>query len=129
MTMADSDSQLDFSPINQLSPASIPIESKSIRATVSLLWPYSSSTQQVALLLAEPDFRLRKKQGQIRVQFSGPSAQALARSRVGIGDEVLLSLQGAKWTETALGVSTPGKSVDAELLFKQRLSMKVDQLS
>ena len=123
--MAERVEALGFSPISGLSPAVPSSAEKKVKATVTLLWPYSSSTKSVALLLAEPDFRLRKERGQIRVRFLGPSAQAVARSQVGIGDGIVLSLSGAKWTEQTAGLNTPGKSLEAELSFQQRVSMKV----
>lgn len=99
--------------------------SKSIRAVVTLVWPYSSSTQRAALLLAEPDFRLRKSKGQVRVQLAGGAAKEIAQSKISSGDEVVLSLNGARWVEAAPGISTPGRSVDIELEYKRRLVCEV----
>jgi hypothetical protein len=103
-------------------------ESKAIHAVVTLLWPYSSSTRQCALLLADPDFRLRRKQGQVRVRFSGASATAIAKSGIGIGDEVTLGLQGALFLEGVGDARTPGKSVDWELGYGRRLVIEVCSL-
>src|ERR1700709_2357096 len=103
-------------PIPSLSP-SVPLPTSScIDAIVSLVWPYSSSTQHCALLLADPDARLRYRKGQVRVRFNGPSAQAIARSHVSIGDKVQLSLEGGQWLTDDAGAlaRTPGKSVDGE---------------
>lgn len=116
---------MEFTPISSLECSFSTPATKQIRAIVTLIWPYSSSTRTAALLLVEPDFRLRSKRGQVRVQFHGASAQAVARSGVGSGDEVILELQGAKWVEATVGISTPGKSVDAELVFRRRLVAKV----
>lgn len=99
-------------------------ESKQIKAVVTLIWPYSSSQRQFALLLAEPDLRLRRRKGQVRVRFSSTSARALATTGVGIGDEVVLSLHGAQFVQDG-AVSTPGKSVDWELAYKQTLAVSV----
>ncbi|KAI7162652.1 hypothetical protein KC349_g1834 [Hortaea werneckii] len=97
-----------------------------IRAVVTLAWPFSSSTRQCALLLADPDFRLRTRKGQVRVRFTGPSAEAVAKSRIGIGDEITLHLGGATWAESKEGaIRTPGKSVDGELVFARQLGLKV----
>jgi hypothetical protein len=112
-------------PIAHLGPSLSNPESGRIRAIVALIWPYSSSTKSVALLLVEPDFRLRVKRGQVRVQLRGASAAALARTKVGSGDEILLNLEGVQWVEAAPGITTPGKSVDTELLFKRRLVCQV----
>lgn len=116
---------MELIPIAQLAPQLSSVESKHIKAVVTLLWPYSSSTRQCALLLAEPDFRLRRRKGQVRVRFSGPSARALAATGIGIGDEVILGLTGAQFLEEVGDVRTPGKSVDWELAFAQRMTVKV----
>lgn len=111
--------------IAKLAPSLADAGDKHIRAVVTLLWPYSSSTRKVALLLAEPDFRLRKRNGQVRVQFTGPAARAVARSYIGIGDVVVLTLAGAKWVDATPGLVTPGKSIDAELVFREKLRMDI----
>ncbi|EME43315.1 hypothetical protein DOTSEDRAFT_72659 [Dothistroma septosporum NZE10] len=111
--------------IASLSPSEPPPADKSIRAIVSLLWPYSSSTKQCALLLAERDFRLRNHRGQIRVRFQGASAPAVAKSQVGIGDEVVLELRGSAWAGDVSNAVTPGKSVEGELLFIGELAIRL----
>jgi hypothetical protein len=98
--------------------------SKQFRAVVTLIWPYSSSQRQFALLLGDPSFRLRRKAGQVRARFSGSSAKAIASTGVGIGDEVVLSLSGAEFVQDG-SVSTPGKSIDWELSYTQTLSARV----
>lgn len=100
------------------------LESKQITAVVTLIWPYSSSQRQFALLLAEPDFRLRRKKGQVRARFSSTSARALAATGVGIGDEVVLSLHGAQFVQDG-AVSTPGKSLNWELAYAQTVAISV----
>ncbi|RDI85145.1 hypothetical protein Vi05172_g5149 [Venturia inaequalis] len=92
---------------------------------VTLIWPYSSSTQSFALLLAEPDFRLRNKKGQVLVRFQGASAAALARAGIGSGDEVQLHLEGVQWLDADPGITTPGRCVDTELLFKRKLVCQI----
>lgn len=114
--------------ISSLSPALQDVETKAIRATVTLLWPYSSSTRSAALLLADSDFRQRRNKGQVRVVLRGASAQAVARSRIGIGDEVILALRGVRWLDNAgteEAVRTPGKSVDWDLKFDRILHLQV----
>ncbi|KAK4621645.1 hypothetical protein CLAFUW4_07414 [Fulvia fulva] len=113
------------SSIASLSPSEPPPADQSIRAIVSLLWPYSSSTKQCAFLLAEPDFRSRSHRGQIRVRFQGASAQAVAKGQIGIGDEVVLELRGASWAAESSNVVTPGKSVEGELLFRRELALRL----
>jgi hypothetical protein len=62
----------------------------------------------------------------VRVRFAGPAAEAVAKSRIGIGDEILLELDGAIWTESPAGlVSTPGRSVEGELVYHGILGLKV----
>lgn len=100
------------------------LDSKQIKAVVTLIWPYSSSQRQFALLLAEPNFRLRSNKGQVRARFSSTSARALATTGVGIGDEVVLSLHGAQFVQDG-AVSTPGKSLDWELAYTQTVAISV----
>lgn len=110
--------------ISALRPDLNALEAKQIKAVVTLIWPYSSSQRQFALLLAEPDFRLRRKKGQVRTRFASTSARALATTGVGIGDEVVLSLQGAQFLQDG-AVSTPGKSIDWELVYRQTIAVSV----
>ncbi|KAL1974823.1 hypothetical protein VTN31DRAFT_5027 [Thermomyces dupontii] len=111
-------------PIAQLSPDLDDLASRSFRAVVTLVWPFSSSSRKLSLLLAEPDFRLRNRHGQVRVTFAGACAEELARTKVGIGDEVVLSLDGASWTESSSAAATPGKSLQYELQYTRRLRLK-----
>ncbi|KAF9691413.1 hypothetical protein EKO04_010813 [Ascochyta lentis] len=115
---------MEHVPIAALRPKLDALDSKQMQGVVTLIWPYSSSQRQFALLLAEPDFRLRRNKGQVRVRFSSTSARALATTGVGIGDEVVLSLHGAQFVHDG-AVSTPGKSVDWELAYTQTLAISV----
>ncbi|KAH7079467.1 hypothetical protein FB567DRAFT_562632 [Paraphoma chrysanthemicola] len=110
--------------IAELHPELAARESKQFKAAVTLIWPYSSSQRQFALLLAESEFRLRRKKGQVRARFSGSSAKALATTGVGIGDEVVLSLRGAQFLKEGT-VSTPGRSIDWELEYTQTVVVQV----
>ena len=113
--------------ITDLSP-SIPTSSpQSIKAIVTLIWPYSSSSNALTVLLAEPDFRLRRNRGQVRVQFIGASAQAVARAHIASGDEVHLALEGVQWVQREHAVNTPGKAIDCEARFKDKLMLQVYQ--
>jgi hypothetical protein len=119
---------LELIPISSLAPQLQKLDAKGIRATVTLLWPYSSSTRSTALLLAESDFRLRRNKGQVRVELRGKSAEEVARTKIGIGDEVILSLKGASWLDNTAQdtpVSTPGRSVDWDLKFRRVLRIQV----
>lgn len=82
-------------PIASLSPSSV--ASTYIRAVVSLVWPFSSSTRTFALLLAEEDFRLRRAKGQVKVTFRGKAAADVAATKIGIGDVVLVGVEDADW--------------------------------
>ena len=111
--------------IDQLSPTLDSTSSRYINAVVTLLWPYSSSARQFKLLLADPDYRLRRAQGQVKIAFLGPSAKAVAGTKVGIGDHVKLCLDGASWTHLEQDVRTPGKSVDWDISYKGRVELQV----
>ena len=89
------------------------------------MWPYSSSTQRISLLLAEPDVRLRKSKGQVKVTFHGASAKAVAKSQVGIGDALHLGLEGAHWNNSGDNVSTPGKKIEWDLDYDGRAVLNV----
>ena len=55
--------------IAQLTPDLSAPSTRCIRAIVTLIWPYSSSTSTLKLLLAEHDFRLRRTRGQVASAF------------------------------------------------------------
>jgi hypothetical protein len=112
-------------PISQLGLASDAQVARHIRAVVALVWPYSSSTRALSLLLAEPDVRLRKRKGQVKVTFYGPSAEAVAKGRIGIGDTVQLGLEGAQWIQSSDEVATPGKKIEWDLAFSGKANLDV----
>ncbi|KAJ4308459.1 hypothetical protein N0V94_009344, partial [Neodidymelliopsis sp. IMI 364377] len=115
---------MEHVPIASLHPHLASRESKQLTALVTLIWPYSPSARQFALLLAEPSFRARRHNGQVRVRFTSTAARALANTGVGIGDEVVLSLQGAEIVRAHMG-HTPRKSVEWELVYKQTVVVTV----
>jgi hypothetical protein len=110
--------------ILKLDPELPVLESKSIIATVILIWPYSSSTCRSALLLAEPDLRLRRKNGQVRTRFSEASARAITTTSVSIGDEVVLSLRGVEFIQDR-AISMPRRSIEWELSYTQTVVVQV----
>lgn len=110
-------------PISSLQPSSI-TPTASVRGAITLVWPYSQSTKQCAILLAAEDFRLRAQRGQVRIIFSGTAADAVAKSKAGISDKLILSLRGARW-HASTDVRTPGKSVDGELEFRNVLDLTI----
>lgn len=112
-------------PIAQLTPLLNTPAARSIKAVVTLTWPYSSATGSIAFLLSEPDFRLRRTRGQVRVQFAGSSAKAVAKAGIASGDEINLCLDGVEWLETQHDAGTPGRGVEVELKFTERLYIQV----
>lgn len=117
-----------YIPISQLSPSVLSKESSEIRAVVILTWPYSTITSSVSFLLSEPDFRLRKTRGQVRVQFSGSSGKSVAKSGIASGDRVTLSLEGAEWVQEDSDITIPGNGVEFKLRFTEKLSLQVRNL-
>jgi hypothetical protein len=106
----------DMIPIAALSPVLPELDSKKFKATVVLIWPYSPSASHFALLLADPDMRLRHNNGHVRVRFSGSSAKAVAATGVTIGDEMMISLQGATLTKQEMN-KTLGENIAWELSY------------
>ncbi|KAK7623803.1 hypothetical protein IWX50DRAFT_632223 [Phyllosticta citricarpa] len=127
-TAASNTPDLKRLPISALHPGLPSLALQSIVSIVTLVWPYSSSTRSCALLLAEPDFRLRRRRGQVRVQFFADAAHAVATSGVGIGDVVVLRLgPGVQWLASSGEeevVRTPGKSVEWELGYRRALRLR-----
>ena len=110
-----------YIPIAQISPALDRLEGHSIRAVVTLVWPYSSATKSLSLLLAEPDFRLRRANGQVKVIFYGFVAERIAKTHVGIGDEVTLSLAGSRLVNN----ETTGNCMAWDVHFDDRVLLEV----
>lgn len=112
-------------PIAELSPSLERPADKSILATVILVWPYSSATKSLSLLLAEPDCRLRHSRGQIKVIFHGHVAEKVAESHVGIGDSVCLGLNGSKFTGNEVVQQSPGRSIAWDAHFESNVCLEV----
>ncbi|PKX96626.1 uncharacterized protein P174DRAFT_383996 [Aspergillus novofumigatus IBT 16806] len=112
-------------PIAQISPEADRILERSIHAIVTLVWPYSSSNKSLSLLLAEPDFRLRRNNGQVKVVFRGRAAEAVAKSQVGIGDHVYLGLAGSKFVPSKAVAQTPGKCVPWDVQLDERVLLEI----
>ncbi|KAJ6146979.1 hypothetical protein N7497_008961 [Penicillium chrysogenum] len=111
-------------PIAQLSPDLEQLAAKSFLAAIALVWPYSSSTKSVSLLLVEPDFRLRGAKGQIKVTFHGRVAEKVAESHMGIGDTVCLALKHTKFVSNEGAQQTPGRSVAWDAHFENGASLE-----
>ncbi|KAL8781956.1 MAG: hypothetical protein Q9213_005795 [Squamulea squamosa] len=112
--------------IAQLDP-SINATGKAVDGIVTLIWPYSISSQTFSILLAEPDFRLRRQRGQVRIQFRGSSAKAVAKHGVQSGDRVWLSLVDAHWERDETASGTPGRGIEWELRFEERVVLKIQR--
>lgn len=111
--------------ISQLSPSLNRLDQQYVYATVMLLWPYSSTTKQFSLLLSEPDFRLRGANGQVKVNFRGKAAEAVASAKVGIGDNIYLALDGAELKVRDNGASDTARGIEWDLLFDSRVLLEV----
>jgi hypothetical protein len=115
----------DLVPVAQLCPTLENPGQHAFHAVVVLVWPFSKLNRSFSLLLADPDSRLRTHHGQVMVIFRGPCAEEVARTHVGIGDEITLSLKGAKWMENENAQSIPGKSLRWQLQFTNSIKLKV----
>ncbi|KAL2023844.1 hypothetical protein VTK56DRAFT_1111 [Thermocarpiscus australiensis] len=112
-------------PIAQLNPDLPDQASRVVRGEVTVTWPYNSVTKTVAFLLAEPDVRLRRAKGQIRMELHGPSAKAVSECGIGAGDELLFSLDGVAWARDVSPGRIPGARLDWQLEFNERLVLQV----
>ena len=110
--------------IAQLDPTTA-APGRTVQGIVTLIWPYSVSSQTFSILLAEPDFRLRHQRGQVRVQFRGSSAKALAKCDIQSGDHLNLSLLDAQWERDETASGTPGRGIEWELRFDERVVLQV----
>ncbi|MCJ1403732.1 hypothetical protein MMC11_006955 [Xylographa trunciseda] len=113
-------------PIAQLQP-SLDSTVGFVEGLVTLIWPYSSSNQSTSILLVEPDFRLRRHHGQVRISFTGASAKAIAKSGLTSGDRVSVRLTAALWLPEDAGGTTPGRGPGWELQYGQSLTLQISQ--
>ncbi|KAI0157762.1 hypothetical protein GGR57DRAFT_54191 [Xylariaceae sp. FL1272] len=118
---------LATTPIADLSPDLLDSTSRAVRGVVTITWPYNSVRHTFAFILAEPDFRLRRNKGQVRVDFTGRAAKVVGDSALASNDEVLLSLDGVAWKqkETNKRQSLPGSESGWKLSFSDRLSLQI----
>ncbi|KDB24747.1 hypothetical protein H109_03379 [Trichophyton interdigitale MR816] len=122
-------SGLAVTPIASLLPDIGSPRERYLHAVVILLWPFSSATKQFGLLLSEPDPRLRGGKGQIKAIFRDSAAEAVAKSSIGIGDTVYLSLQGAKWKSSSHADSGLLEYSQWDLLFSDRVLLEAQRNS
>lgn len=112
-------------PITQLNPDLSDQVTRRIHGEITITWPYSSINKRFAFLLAEPDFRLRREKGQVRIVLNGPSAEAVSDLELGSGDEVTLALDGVGWAKDEEPARPPGSRLDWQLKFAGKLILKV----
>ena len=110
-------------PIAELGPHLNDTATRATKGVVTIVWPYSTVTKSLSFVLAEPDFRLRREKGQVRVTFAGPCAKAVAEASIGGGDEVLLSLDGVEWVKN--DAPGPGKPLEWQARFPSGARLKV----
>lgn len=116
---------LTLTPIAQLDPNLPDQPSRAVRGEVTITWPYNRVRNTIAFLLAEPDVRLRRAKGQVRVELHGPAAKAVADCGLGGGDQVQFSLDGADWAKDESPGRIPGARVDWQIQFAERLVLQV----
>lgn len=112
-------------PIAKLEPSLEDQATRIVSGEVTITWPYNSIHKSFAFLLAEPDFRLRRDKGLVRVQLNGPSAAVVGEWGLGSGDEVTLSLDGVEWAKDDEPARPPGSRQDWQLNFAGKLAIKV----
>ncbi|KAI4120445.1 MAG: hypothetical protein LQ338_007012 [Usnochroma carphineum] len=112
--------------IAQLEP-SLADSKRTVEGVVTLIWPYSVSNKSFSILLAEPDFRLRRQKGQVRIHFTGSSAKAVSQYDPQSGDLVTLSLVGAQWEKDEAVSRTPGRGIEWQLHFGERAALKIQR--
>lgn len=116
-------------PISQLNPELSEKETRAVHGEITITWPYSFVTKTFAFLLAEPDFRLRRNKGQVRIQLQGPSAEAVGKWELGSGDEVTLALDGVEWAKDEESARPAGSRSEWQLKFAAKLMLKVKTTS
>lgn len=104
---------------------SLPLSTCQIEAYVVLVWPYSSFTEELSWLLAERDVNLRQSTGQIKVTFHGTCAKEIAKSKIGISEDIKLGLRSAQVVEGNDQISTPGKKAAYTLHYHEAVELQV----
>ncbi|KAG6292848.1 hypothetical protein E4U46_008210 [Claviceps purpurea] len=112
-------------PIAQLSPDIADAKSRVLDGVVTITWPYSNVTKSIAFILAEHDFLLRRRQGQLRIEFFGTSGKAVADAKIGGGDKVRLSLDGSQLAHCDTTTALPAGSLEWQLKYTHRLHASI----
>lgn len=111
--------------IAELNPDASDQDRRVVDGTITITWPFSVLNKSIAFLLAERDFRLRRQKGQVRIRFHGPSAKAISDASLGGGDEIRLSLEGAKWEKNETHTQVAGSTLEWQLEFNNRLILSI----
>lgn len=112
-------------PIARLDPDLADPATRKVHGEVTVTWPYNALTKRFAFLLAEPDVRLRRDKGLVRIQLNGPSAEAVAKWELGSGDEVTVALDGVDWARDDEPARPPGSRLEWQLQYAGKLVLKV----
>lgn len=112
-------------PIAQLTPDLADPATRKVYGEVTVTWPYSALTKRFAFILAEPDFRLRRDKGLVRIQLNGPSAENVGKWELGSGDEVMVALDGVEWAKDDEPARPPGSRLEWQLKYAGKLVLKV----
>ncbi|KAI1753543.1 hypothetical protein F4782DRAFT_496786 [Xylaria castorea] len=114
-------------PIAELSPDLPEPTTTAVGGVVTITWPYNKVKGTFAFSLAEPNFRLRRNKGQVRIEFTGRAAKVVGDCGLGSNDEVLLSLAGAAWETDVSNKrrSLPGADLGWRLIFSESLLLKI----
>ncbi|KAI9891888.1 MAG: hypothetical protein M1814_002273 [Vezdaea aestivalis] len=115
--------KINLTAIADLHPATP--SGSAINTVVALIWPFSASKHTISLLLVDPDVRLRRHRGQVRVELHGPLADAVQGAHISSGEEIVLELEGAEFIDNASMASTLGRGIEWDLRFRMRLSMQI----
>ncbi|KAK8012578.1 hypothetical protein PG991_009953 [Apiospora marii] len=110
-------------PIAQLNPE-LPAQTATVRGVVTIVWPYSSTTSSLSFTIAEPEYRLRRPKGQIRVNFAGHIAKEVSGSGIGSGDELVICLDGVEWEAAATNTRLASAGHEWQLKFSQKLRLQ-----
>ncbi|KAI0106392.1 hypothetical protein GGR51DRAFT_167920 [Nemania sp. FL0031] len=114
-------------PIAELCPDIVDPANKAVGGVVTITWPYNKVKGTFAFTLAEPDFRLRRNKGQVRINFTGRAAKVVGDCGLGSNDELLISLAGAAWEAEATNKrrSLPGADIGWKLVFSENLLLRI----
>ncbi|CAM1508334.1 Fc.00g051820.m01.CDS01 [Cosmosporella sp. VM-42] len=117
----------EVTPIAQLNPDISEQKSRVVSGVITIIWPFSIVTKSIAFILAEPDFRLRRDKGQVRLRFHGAVGKAIADSGIGGGDEIRMSLDRVKWEKNEMQTQLAGSTLEWQLEFTNRLLLSIQR--